>query len=327
MLSLCASPLAKGYFRRAIVQSGGFIQASDRKTEEEAGLKFAQRVGVDSIAGLRAKPAAEIQRIAIPSSRWDSAQRVQVSPVRRWLLSDHCPARRFSGRSGKYPFAACRFECQRRHDTRTHSGYRSTTEEPDRGQVRSPRRKNTSRSTRCTPTRKRGKRPIEAVRDYMAGTALEVATVENKHQTYVYYFDRHPPGHDSDRYGAYHSAELVYVFNNLDSVKRPWTETDRKLGRHHVELLGQLRQNWRSQWDRPSPLAGLWHNVRARPRAGHAGKTGLSSSDGTIERTKTERIRLDVLTSQIDDSSQLNSFQYMLNLMLVLPPKYCRDEL
>jgi len=70
---------------------------------------------------------------------------------------------------------------------------------------------------------------IEAVRDYMAGTALEIATVENKHPAYVYYFDRHPPGHDSERYGAYHSAELAYVFNNLDSVKRPWTETDRKL--------------------------------------------------------------------------------------------------
>jgi para-nitrobenzyl esterase len=61
VLSLCASPLAKGYFHRAIVQSGGFSQASDRKTQEEAGLSFARRVGVDSIAALRAKPAAEIQ--------------------------------------------------------------------------------------------------------------------------------------------------------------------------------------------------------------------------------------------------------------------------
>ena len=68
-----------------------------------------------------------------------------------------------------------------------------------------------------------------AVRDLMAGTALEVARFEKGQKTYIYYFDRRPPGHDSDHYGAYHSAELVYVFNNLDSVKRPWTETDRKL--------------------------------------------------------------------------------------------------
>jgi para-nitrobenzyl esterase len=70
---------------------------------------------------------------------------------------------------------------------------------------------------------------MTAVRDYMAGTALEVARAEKTHPAYIYYFDHHPPGHDSDRYGAYHSAELVYVFNNLDSVNRPWTETDRKL--------------------------------------------------------------------------------------------------
>ena len=66
MLNLCASPLAKGYFRRAIVESGGFSQASDRKTQAEAGLSFARRMGADSIAALRAKPAAEIQRIGIP---------------------------------------------------------------------------------------------------------------------------------------------------------------------------------------------------------------------------------------------------------------------
>ena len=68
-----------------------------------------------------------------------------------------------------------------------------------------------------------------AVRDLMARTALEVARFEKGQKTYIYYFDRRPPGHDSDHYGAYHSAELVYVFNNLDSVKRPWTESDRKL--------------------------------------------------------------------------------------------------
>ena len=68
VLNLCASPLAKGYFRHAIVQSGGFTQASSRQAEEESGLSFAKRVGVNSIAELRAKPAAEIQRIAIPEA-------------------------------------------------------------------------------------------------------------------------------------------------------------------------------------------------------------------------------------------------------------------
>src|ERR1700733_14664671 len=66
VLNLCASPLAKGYFRRAIVQSGGFSQASDRKTQEAAGVSFARRMGATSIAELRAKPAAEVQQAGVP---------------------------------------------------------------------------------------------------------------------------------------------------------------------------------------------------------------------------------------------------------------------
>ena len=87
-------------------------------------------------------------------------------------------------------------------------------------------------------------------------------------QTYIYYFDRQPPGHDSDHYGAYHSAELVYVFNNLDSVKRPWTETDRKL----ADTMSSYWVNFAKSGDpnrrRASQLAGLWRNSSSRPGAG-----------------------------------------------------------
>jgi para-nitrobenzyl esterase len=47
--------------------------------------------------------------------------------------------------------------------------------------------------------------------------------------SYIYYFDRRPPGRDDGHYGAFHSSDLVYVFNNLGSVDRPWTDADRKL--------------------------------------------------------------------------------------------------
>src|ERR1700678_3589098 len=66
VIDLCASPLAKGYFRRAIVQSGGFMPAEDLKAAEQTGVSFAKKMGVASLSELRSKPAAEIQRIAIP---------------------------------------------------------------------------------------------------------------------------------------------------------------------------------------------------------------------------------------------------------------------
>ncbi len=228
VLSLCASPLAKGYFRRAIVQSGGFIQASDRKTEEQSGLKFAQRVGVDSLAALRAKPAAEIQRIAIPPPDGTTANISHFRPYVDGYFLTTAPHDVFlAGKENTHSLLA---------GSNANEGTTLVPAPVTEAQIKS--RIETRYGSRADEYFKiypvhsdqdAWQATIDAVRDYMAGTALEVATVESKHPTYVYYFDRHPPGHDSDHYGAYHSAEVVYVFNNLDSVKRPWTETDRKL--------------------------------------------------------------------------------------------------
>ena len=52
---------------------------------------------------------------------------------------------------------------------------------------------------------------------------------------YLYLFARVPPAADADRYGAYHTAEIPYVFNNLrgDSLywyaNRDYDDTDRQL--------------------------------------------------------------------------------------------------
>jgi para-nitrobenzyl esterase len=228
VLSLCASPLAKGYFRHAIVQSGGFIQASDRKTEEQSGLKFAQRVGVDSLAGLRAKPAAEIQRIAIPPPDGTSANVSRFRPYVDGYFLTTAPHDVFlAGAENTHSLLA---------GSNANEGTTlvptPVTEAQIKNRIESRYGSRAEEYFKIYPVhsdQEAWQANIDAVRDYMAGTALEIATVENKHPAYVYYFDRHPPGHDSDRYGAYHSAELVYVFNNLGSVKRPWTETDRKL--------------------------------------------------------------------------------------------------
>ena len=52
---------------------------------------------------------------------------------------------------------------------------------------------------------------------------------------YLYFFTRVPPAADAARYGAYHTAEIPYVFNNLGGGGRYWfanrdyDETDRQL--------------------------------------------------------------------------------------------------
>jgi para-nitrobenzyl esterase len=126
----------------------------------------------------------------------------------------------------------------------------------------------------------------------MAGTALEVARAENKQKTYVYYFDRPPPGRESDHYGAYHSAELVYVFNNLDSVKRPWTETDRRL----AETMSSYWVNFAKTGD-PNG-AGLSHWPAFSETGDHGIELGTQVKPATLPPTE----RLDALKKNGFDS-------------------------
>jgi len=69
------------------------------------------------------------------------------------------------------------------------------------------------------------------MRDMMAAAALKVAQLRaaTGARSYLYYFDRPSPGRNSEHYGAFHSSELVYVFDNLNQVDRPWTDVDRRL--------------------------------------------------------------------------------------------------
>jgi para-nitrobenzyl esterase len=51
---------------------------------------------------------------------------------------------------------------------------------------------------------------------------------------YLYFFSRVPPAVDADQYGAYHTAEIPYVFDNFGvssspHANRDWDGTDREL--------------------------------------------------------------------------------------------------
>ena len=46
---------------------------------------------------------------------------------------------------------------------------------------------------------------------------------------YTYYFNQAIPWPEHPEYAAFHSSELVYVFGNLDKLRRPFTEVDRRV--------------------------------------------------------------------------------------------------
>ncbi len=46
---------------------------------------------------------------------------------------------------------------------------------------------------------------------------------------YTYFWTHAMPGPDRDRRGAFHGSEINYVFNNLYATDAPWTDEDRKI--------------------------------------------------------------------------------------------------
>jgi para-nitrobenzyl esterase len=50
-----------------------------------------------------------------------------------------------------------------------------------------------------------------------------------KSATYVYFFDQAIPWPQHPEFGAFHSSDLVYAFDNLAKLDRPWTDADRRV--------------------------------------------------------------------------------------------------
>jgi para-nitrobenzyl esterase len=206
--ALIASPLARGLFQRAITQSGSGLVGSDRSTSlvdaEGRGTEFAESKGATSISELRAMPAMEVYMSA-------SGQ----GPVR------------FGGVIDGYVLTASHtavFENGEQNDTPFMTGM-------NRDELRY-----------------RGERSDEFFTLYPVGPDGDTAQVERvagqeqsrlnaylwlEHRAktsstngYVYYFNRAIPWPEYPEFGAFHTGEVPYMFNNLKMLDRPWTKVD-----------------------------------------------------------------------------------------------------
>lgn len=70
---------------------------------------------------------------------------------------------------------------------------------------------------------------IQSMRDYgLASLFLWAKShqMTSRSKTFIYYFDHPIPWPEFPQYGSFHCAEMPYVFNNLDRLKRPWKQAD-----------------------------------------------------------------------------------------------------
>jgi para-nitrobenzyl esterase len=79
---------------------------------------------------------------------------------------------------------------------------------------------------------------------------------------YAYYFDRAIPWPEHPEFGAFHTAEVPYVFGTLDVLPRPWEETDRRLS----DVMMRYWVNFATRGDPNGPGLPAWPSfARGRP--------------------------------------------------------------
>jgi para-nitrobenzyl esterase len=229
--SLVATPLAKGLFQRAIGQSGGCFGPMQYLKEERNGFPPAEKLGevlaeklacadaADRLAAMREKSADEVLAAAAKSTAFARTR----ANVDGWMFPGEIVEIYAAGRQNRVAVI-----------------------------VGSNADEGTSLSGPLVPTKRDGFLAV-AKRKYgdLTDRFLQVYPVTSDSDAasaflhsfrdewfswemrtwarmmhkaglpaYVYYFKRVPPREDAAKYGAYHAAEIVYVFDNL--AKTPW---------------------------------------------------------------------------------------------------------
>ncbi len=225
---LVASPLTKGLIHRAIAESGGAVLPTNQlangnalKSAEESGVKWAKTLGANSIAELRAKPANEI-----------ITQRASASPiVDGYLIPDQMYKIFAEGKQNDIPLIL---------------GWNA-----DEGNFGGPPQN--AETFIKQSQEKFGDKTSEFLKYFPAGndkeaiatqtqlSALQIFGLQSykwmlyqnktgKSNVFMYNFQRAVPhGEGMKPYGAFHTGEVPYAYNNLKMSPRPWEEVDYQL--------------------------------------------------------------------------------------------------
>ena len=220
---LVASPLAKGLFNKAIAESGASftVSGSSLKQAEDDGVSIMRSLNVSTLQDLRNIP--------------DSVLMKKPSAFRRPIIDGYVLPESI----------ADIFKQGKENKVDLVTGWNE-----DEGFVFG-KAKDAVEFTK-TLREKYGEDAGEALKYYPANNNFEAATSElklsrdevfgvqnyawanqqdkNGGKVYVYRFIRKAPATgEYVKYGAFHTGEVPYAYNNLRFVNRPWEEVDHKL--------------------------------------------------------------------------------------------------
>ena len=245
--ALLASPLAQGIFSQAIIQSGSAYSRAMRNLPlrelEAQGVQWADTMGTKTLEQMRSLSAADI----LETQR---GGKYRFGPcIDGWMLSDH-PARAISaGLCAQIPML---MGCT--SDESTTLSSRLEPNDIDPAQYRRDAQESFGEYAQeffelypCATAEEVIHSSLRSFCDtILAGMRLQASEQSAYNpNVYLYYFNRVPPGHDSQYYGAYHSAELSYLFATQHVIKRPWEPADQDLS----AIMSQYWANFVSQGD------------------------------------------------------------------------------
>ncbi|MGA8594376.1 MAG: carboxylesterase family protein [Bryobacteraceae bacterium] len=229
------TPLAAGLFKQAIGESGGDFGFSEPlpalSQSEQTGLKFMQEIGVSSLKDLRKKSAQELLDASIkgrnlfrfwpnvdgyffphsPLAIYQAGKENHVAVLAGWNTDEQNAAAFF----GKGAHTRENYEAKVRQmfDGKADEALKLFP-------ASTPEQMNASA------------RELASARfiAYSTWKWLELQTQSGRSNVYRYHFEEAPPVEGGGAsHGAYHSADIEYVFQTLDWKKLPWTAADRKV--------------------------------------------------------------------------------------------------
>lgn len=244
---LLCCPLAKGLFHKVILESAAILNSRDSKQKlpemEKRGVACAEALGAHSIQDMRAKSADELLA-ATKKFRFDPTIDGYVLPE----LAVDVFAR---GGQDAVPMMI--------GSTADEGPYAPITAEAFRAAARKRFGDDATKFLALYPAdsdEQAAQSKHDARRDESFTGERAEARAQSKLgvPAYLYYFSRKPPGHDREKYGAFHSADVEYVFNTLDATDRPWEQTDRDL----ASLMIQYWTHFAATGDPNGPDLPQW---------------------------------------------------------------------
>lgn len=272
--SLMASPLAKGLFHRALVQSGANLAKGTPLADgEKTGVKFAESLKAHSIAELRARPAEEL--LKAPRLPWGPV-------VDGWVLPQDVYSLFAASQQNDVPLivGTVADDAPGPAAAPTKAAEAPAYAKQTFGELAEKYLKVYPAADDQQATKSAAAfRTNRAMAN--ARTFARLQTKTGKSKAYWYLFTHLSPfpeglvwgGKPAKDWGAYHGSEIVYVFNAFPLQDWAWRPVDLKLGDlvssiwTHFVKTGTPNGTGLPEWPAYDPKTDILLNIGDTPKA------------------------------------------------------------